>query len=114
MRYLEGRDAMSDDEKPSWEWRAQVEALTKQLAEVTRERDEMEAYVSRIRLGQELGFVRKQVEALKQQLADRNHELKELSGYNDVVTQERGDLMAICHTCGTNVPHPTRRVPPVV
>jgi hypothetical protein len=55
------------EEKPSWIWRQEVEALTKQLAAVTRERDEMEAYVSRIRLGQELGFVRKQLAAMTQE-----------------------------------------------
>jgi len=30
------RDAMSDPEKPSWEWRREVERLTAQLAEVQK------------------------------------------------------------------------------
>ena len=50
---------------------------SQQLEAMTKERDEMKAYVSRIRLGQELVFIRKQLAMARQQLAAMTQEWDE-------------------------------------
>ena len=62
---------MSDTEKPTWEWRKEVEALTQQLAEMTQAWRDGQAEISRLSVFHEDDEPswRHRAEALTQQLA---------------------------------------------
>ena len=79
---------------------------SQQLEAMTKERDEMKAYVSRIRLGQELVFIRKQLAMARQHIQEleamedvnealKDHELiADLRDQLAAMTQERDEQCA--------------------